>query len=73
LNSFKFNEGSVEQKYIDYVKTERKAATTSFKNLISDVTGYNKYLEEKYNVQKNYDKDSSANYYTQKVQEGQNE
>jgi len=39
LNSFRFNEGSVEKRYIDYVKTERMAATTSFKNLIADVTG----------------------------------
>lgn len=61
LNSFKFNDGSVEQRYIDYVKTERMAATTSFRNLQQDVTGFNAFLEERQNVQIKKDQDTSAN------------
>lgn len=48
------------------------AATTSFKNLIADVTGYNAFLDEKYKVQIKKDQDTSENYLVQRVQEGNN-
>jgi len=37
------------------------AATTSFRNLQQDVTGFNAFLEERYNVQIKKDQDTSAN------------